>query len=172
MMSGYWNKVTALPGKGWDYAQDNKVKTAVGVGSAIVVVSFVAACLAFPAYRGQVATLTASAIADISGGFAAAFKFAAANPIAFGLLAIAAVAAIGVLAVKSYNQANQLGEVRNDLSEKEAQLGKVREQAEKAFEEKRGADGNLVLKDAGTVQTVVSDIAAILKVGPKVAGVQ
>lgn len=158
MMSGYWNKVTALPGKGWDYAQDNKGKTAVGVVSAIAVVSFVAAYLAFPAYRGQVATLTASAIADISGGFAAAFKFAAANPIAFGLLAIAAVAAIGVLAVKSYNQANQLSEVRELVKE--------------AFEKERDDDDNLVAKDTKTVETVLAEVAGILKVGPKVAGVQ
>lgn len=112
MMSGYWNKVTELPCKSWGYAKDNKVKTAVGVFTAIAVVSFVAAYLAFPAYGAKVAALTASAIAAISVGFAAAFTFMEANPIAFGLLALPVVAAIGVLAVKSYNQANQLSEVR------------------------------------------------------------
>ncbi|VVC46472.1 Hypothetical protein CINCED_3A018019 [Cinara cedri] len=97
----------------YDYVKDNKGKMAVAVGSTIAVFSFAAAYLAFPAYGVKVAALTASAIAAISVGFASAFTFATTNPIAFGLLAIAAVGAIGILAVKSYNQASQLGEVRD-----------------------------------------------------------
>lgn len=139
------------------YVKDNKGKTAVAVGSTIAVLSFIAAYLAFPAYGVKVAALTASAIAAISVGFASAFTFAATNPIAFGLLAIAAVAAIGVLAVKSYNQASQLSEVR--------------EFTLNAFQKKDGDfaldnDNKPLLKDDAT-KTALTNIAEVIGVMPK-----
>ncbi|MBD0390941.1 hypothetical protein IC220_00435 [Wolbachia endosymbiont of Pentalonia nigronervosa] len=158
MANTYVEKIKEFPGKSWDYVKDNKVKTAVGVGIVIAAVLSVAAYWAFPALGVKAAILTTSTIAAISGGFAAAFTFAATNPITFGLLAIAAVTTIGVLAVKSYNQASQLSEVR------EFTFG--------AFQ--KGDDGCLLCSDDnkpliqnGSAETALANIAGVIGVIPK-----
>lgn len=161
MISGYWNKVTELPGKSWDYAKDNKGKTALGVGIALTLSAYIITYYFFPAYAAKVAALTITAIAAISGGFAAAFTFMAANPIAFGLLALAAVAVIGVLAVKSYNQANQLSEAQDIITRQDAQLGKIGEEVGKAFE-KNDNDERVLTQDDAIVRTVITSIEEVL----------
>lgn len=164
MANTYVEKIKEFPGKSWDYAKDNKGKTALGVGIALTLSAYIITYYFFPAYAAKVAALTITATAAISGGFASMFTFMAANPITFGLLAVAAVATLGVLAVKSYNQANQLSETQDIITRQDAQLGKIGEEVGKAFEKNDNGERVLTQDDA-IVRTAMTSIEGVL---PKV----
>ncbi|WP_434732194.1 hypothetical protein [Wolbachia endosymbiont of Zygogramma bicolorata] len=142
-----------------EYAKNNKLKTTVVLGGAVLAVVLTATYFLSPAYAAFVGTVGTKAATLVSPAITAVSAFLVAHPLVASLIVVAAVAALIVAPVYAYKN-----------SSKANQIDAVKEVFNKCEKDKDGdkpaMDGDKVKVKDGDASTLLTEIGIAIGVVP------